>query len=109
SATRVDGIDYVAGGQLALETDGQYCCRWVVPLSVVALDAEPLFPTPQTLTIDHDDPPVSLVDPEELDPVARIYAERFSTYVLTTVWDSAMWTAGVYADFDRLLPAHALD
>ena len=102
------GADYLASGRLVTETDCQYCCRWIVQLRPASPDAEPLVPIPETTTTPDDDPPVFLVDPEAPDSVADLYADRFSTYVLTSVWDASMWSPEIFADFDRPLPPHAL-
>lgn len=88
----VDDIDYLARGQLVTETDCQFCCRWAVE---IVRDAA-------------DDPPVWLIDPMDGDPFTERYADRFTDYVLTSVWDACL-PADAITKFDHPLPARALN
>src|SRR5690349_16620338 len=60
----------------------------------------PLFPLPHPSPVLPDDPPVFLVDPADGDSHEARYADRFTTYVLTSVWDASLPAAAV-SDFDR--------
>ena len=79
-------------GYLLLETDGQHCCRWVVPVTTGATD-----------------PPVYLVDPDDDACTTRSrYAASFADYTYTAAWDAALWRGELSADFDHPLPPDAL-
>ncbi|WP_204015006.1 hypothetical protein [Virgisporangium aurantiacum] len=103
----LNGVDYLGRGRLATETDCQFCCRWVVRLPAARDGTQPLFPLPQPSPVEVDDPPVFLVDPEDADSHEDRYADRFTTYVLTSVWDAHL-PAEAVSDFDRPLPPDAL-
>ncbi|SNY55171.1 hypothetical protein [Paractinoplanes atraurantiacus] len=85
---------FLEAGFLLLETDSQFCCRWVV--EVAAAD---------------DDPPVFLVDPEDYACASRErYADRFSDYTFACAWDADLWSDDTSeADFDQPLEVGALD
>lgn len=103
----LNGVDYLERRRLATETDCQFCCRWVVRLPLTSDGTPPLFPLPEPSPADLDDPPVFLVDPEDADSHEDRYADRFTTYVLTSVWDADL-PAEAVSDFDRPLPPDAL-
>jgi hypothetical protein len=72
----VGGIDYLARGLLVTETDGQNCCRWVVRLRPLPprYEPEPLFDLPEaatTIAAVEDDPPVWIVDPDDVESPPR--------------------------------------
>src|SRR6185436_19037415 len=54
-----------------------------------------------------DDPPVWIADPD--DPAAPLsrYADTFSDYIRTSIWDHELWQHGA-ADFDCRLRPDAL-
>ncbi|XVU21024.1 hypothetical protein ACQPZJ_27565 [Actinoplanes sp. CA-054009] len=85
---------FLDAGYLLLETDSQFCCRWVVEMAA-----------------GEDDPPVYLIDPEDYACASRErYAERFSDYTFAGAWDADLWrdkTSDV--DFDLPLQEGALD
>lgn len=84
---------FLDNGYLLLETDSQYCCRWVVSVSAA-----------------YADPPVYLIDPDDDACVTRSrYAATFSEYAFTAAWDATLWAGEVSADFDHPLPSDALD
>ncbi len=105
--TPLNGVDYLRRGRLATETDCQFCCRWVLRLPLAPDGTLPLFPLPQPSSVEFDDPAVFLVDPEHADSHEDRYADRFTTYVLTSVWDASLPDVAV-SDFDRPLPPDAL-
>ncbi|WP_191837399.1 hypothetical protein [Catellatospora chokoriensis] len=103
-----DRIDHLAHGRLITETDCQYCCHWVVRLAPWPDGTEPLFPLPGAASGPDDDPPVWVIDPDDRDVTLMPYADRFSDYLLTSVWDSCE-PADAFSGFDLPLPPHALD
>lgn len=94
-------LDFIEAGYLLLETDSQCCCQWVIKLQLpVPTGMEPLFDLPVNLSAAHDDPPVYLIPPGSPDSPHRVvYAERFSSYVWTQVWDTCI---GLAADIPSL-------
>lgn len=98
----LDGVDHVSRDELAVETDCQYCCRWVVRLP--ALDQIDGTNQPVALA----DPTVDLVDPEGKDQLVQRYADRFSEYVLTSVWDAHLPSDNSDWEFDHPLRPEAL-
>ncbi|WP_238015829.1 hypothetical protein KZZ52_28335 [Dactylosporangium sp. AC04546] len=106
----IDGLDYLDGGRLVTETDAQCCWRWAVRLRPPRYEGEPLFHLPGAppATLD-EDPPVWIIDPDDDDPFEQLYADRFSEYVLTSVWTAqAFGKESFFTDDDRL-PRQALD
>lgn len=101
-------VDHLAHGRLVTETDCQYCCHWIVRIPPPPDDAEPLFPLPEPVPRFDEDPPVWVIDPDDPDRFELRYADTFSAYVLTSVWDSGLFGAAV-SGFDLPLPPHALD
>nr|WP_296070300.1 hypothetical protein [uncultured Actinoplanes sp.] len=84
---------FLASGYLLVQTDSQYCCRWVVATHTA-----------------EDDPPVHLIDPDDEACTSRSrYAGTFSDYAFTAAWDGVLWNGEMSADFDHPLPAGALD
>jgi hypothetical protein len=79
-------------GFLLLETDSQYCCRWVATVSAA------------------DDPPVYLIDPNDDACATRSrYAATFSDYTFTAAWDATLWAGQPFAEFDHPLPSDAIE
>jgi hypothetical protein len=97
----LDGVDHVSRGELAIETDCQYCCRWVVRLPTLAQ-------TDGTQPIAVEDPTVDLVDPEGKDHLVQRYADRFSEYVFAAVWDAHLPSDAGDWEFDHPLRPEAL-
>jgi hypothetical protein len=98
----IDDVDHVSRGELAVETDCQYCCRWVVRLSTLDHSEGSNQPLP------YEDPAVDLVDPEGKDQLVQRYADRFSEYVLTSVWDAHLPSDASGWEFDHPLRPEAL-
>ncbi len=98
----LDGVDHLARNELAIETDSQYCCRWVVRLP----RPDPTDGTGRFVAL--EDPLVDLVDPEGKVQLVQRYADCFSTYVFTSVWDAHLPNANSDWQFDHPLRPGAL-
>lgn len=79
---------FLAAGHLLLGTDSQRCCRWVV-----------------TISPGDDDPPVYLIDPDDQACATRTrYADSFSAYTFSCVWDATLWRNNPLTGFDHPRP-----
>jgi hypothetical protein len=107
----IDGLDYLAGGRLVTETDSQCCWRWAVRLRPPPrYDSKPLFELPEAPPASLDeDPPVWLIDPHDHHPFEKLYADRISTYILTSVWTAQAFGKDSFFTDDDRLPGQALD
>ncbi|MET7400321.1 hypothetical protein ABZS66_43230 [Dactylosporangium sp. NPDC005572] len=102
--------DPIAGGRLVTETDSQCCWRWAVRLRPPRYAGEPLFHLPEVPpTVLDEDPPVWIIDPDDDDPFEKLYADHFSTYVLTSVWTAQAFGPDSFFTDDDRLPRQALD
>lgn len=71
-----DHTRFLDAGLLLLETDSQYCCRWVTPLD------------------GGDNPIVYLIDPDDVTGESRTpYADSFTAYTEAKVWDAQLFQA----------------
>lgn len=84
---------FLATGHLLLETDSQHCCRWIVSSSP-----------------GDDDPPVYLVDPDDQACATRTrYADTFSAYAFSCVWDATLWRNNPLTGFDHPLRPNVVE
>lgn len=83
---------FLDAGLLVLETDSQYCCRWVTPLD------------------GGDDPVVYLIDTDDFTGESRApYVDSFTAYTEADVWDARLFRADDNAwSFDHELRPDAV-
>jgi hypothetical protein len=92
SPGKPDHARFLDAGLLLLETDSQYCCRWVTPLD------------------GGDNPVIYLIDPDDFAGESRSpYADSFTAYTEADAWDARLYrTEDAAWSFDHELNPDAV-